>query len=319
MKAIRVHEFGGPDVLHLEDAANLVPGPGQVLVTLEAIGVNPVDVYIATGNYGQRPLPYTPGSDAAGVIEALGDGVSGQQVGQRVYTAGTLTGAYAEKTLCRPAQVQALPDRLTFAQGAAIHVPYYTAYYGLHLKANAKPGETVLVHGASGGVGLAAVQIAHAAGLTVIGTAGSEKGKEAVRASGADFVLNHTQDGYLDEVKAVTGSKGPDIILEMLANINLAKDLQVVAQNGRVVVIGSRGPVEIDARLTMQRNSSILGISLMNATEADLTQIHAALGAGFFNGTLFPIVAREFPLADAPAAHKAIMEPGAAGKIVLVP
>ena len=211
-------------------------------------------MYIATGNYGQRPLPYTPGSDAAGTVEALGDGVTGLEIGQRVYTAGTLTGAYAEKTLCRPAQVHPLPDRLTFAQGAAIHVPYYTAYYGLHLRAGAKPGETVLVHGASGGVGLAAVQIARAAGLTVIGTAGSDNGKAAVSAAGADHVLDHTQDGYLDEVKTLTGGKGPEIILEMLANVNLAKDLGVVAQNGRVVVIGSRGPVEIDPRLTMQRN-----------------------------------------------------------------
>lgn len=318
MKAIRVSEFGGPDKLRLEDTADLAPGPGQVLVNLGAVGVNPVDVYIATGGYGQRPLPYTPGSDAAGTIEAVG-GVSGLKIGQRVYTAGTLTGAYAEKALCRPAQVHPLPDRLTFAQGAAIHVPYYTACYGLFLRASAEPGETVLVHGASGGVGLAAVQIARAAGLTVIGTAGSGKGKEAVTSSGADFVLDHTQEGYLDEVKTLTGGKGPNVILEMLANVNLAKDLSVIAQNGRVVVIGSRGPIEIDARLTMQRNSSILGMSLMNATEADLVRLHAALGAGFSNGTLNPVVAREFPLADAPAAHTAIMEPGAFGKIVLVP
>ncbi len=319
MKAIRVSEFGGPEVLLLQDAADLVPGPGQILVKLEAVGVNPVDVYIATGNYGQRPLPYTPGSDAAGIIEAVGNGVSRLEVGQRVYTAGTLTGAYAEKALCRPAQVRPLPDRLTFVQGAAIHVPYYTAYYGLHLRAGAKPGETVLVQGASGGVGLAAVQIARAAGLTVIGTAGSDRGRKAVSASGADHVLDHTQDGYLDEVKKFTGGKGPDLILEMLANVNLAKDLSAVAQNGRVVVIGSRGPIEIDSRQTMQRNSSVLGMSLMNATDADLIQLHAALGAGFANGTLTPIIAREFSLADAPAAHRAIMEPGAFGKIVLIP
>ncbi len=319
MKAIRVTQFGGADVLHLEETADLAPGPGQVLVKLEAVGVNPVDVYIATGNYGQRPLPYTPGSDAAGTIEAVGDGVSGLTAGQRVYTAGTLTGAYAEKTLCRPAQVHPLPEQASFAQGAAIHVPYYTAYYGLFMKADAKPGETVLVHGASGGVGLAAVQIAHAAGLVVLGTAGSGKGKEAVVAAGADHVLDHAQDGYLEEVKVLTGGKGPDLILEMLANVNLAKDLGVVAQNGRVVVIGSRSPVEIDARLTMQRNSSVLGMSLMNATEAEMVQLHAALGAGFANGTLSPIVAREFPLAEAPAAHKVIMEPGAFGKIVLIP
>ena len=319
MKAIRVSEFGGPEVLRLEEIADLVPGPKQVRVRIKAVGVNPVDVYIHGGSYGQRPLPYTPGSDAAGIIEWIGDDVSGLKIGQRVYTAGTLTGAYAEKALCRPSQVQPLPDRLTFAQGAAIHVPYYTAYYSLHLRAGAKPGETVLIHGASGGVGLAATQIARAAGLTVIGTAGSDRGKAAVFEAGANYVLDHTQEGYLDEAKTLTGGRGPDVILEMLANVNLAKDLTVLAQNGRVVIIGSRGPIEIDPRLTMQRNSSILGMSLMNATEASLTQMHAALGAGFANGTLTPIVAREFPLAEAPAAHNAIMEPGAFGKIVLVP
>ena len=319
MKAIRVNAFGGPEVLSLEEIADLVPGPGQALIKIEAAGVNPVDVYIHGGKYGQRPLPYTPGSDAAGTIEALGESVAGVTVGQRVYTAGTLTGAYAEKALCRPSQVQPLPERLSFAQGAAIHVPYYTAYYALHLRAGGKPGETVLVHGASGGVGLAAVQIARAAGLTVIGTASSDKGKAAVLETGANSVLDHTQEGYLDEVKALTDGKGPDVILEMLANVNLLKDLEIVSQNGRVVIIGSRGPIEIDPRLTMQRNSNILGLSLMNATEAELTQIRAALGAGFANGTLTPIVAREFPLAEAAAAHKAIMEPGAFGKIVLVP
>ena len=319
MKAIRVNAFGGPEVLSLEEIADLVPGPGQALIKIEAAGVNPVDVYIHGGKYGQRPLPYTPGSDAAGIIEALGESVAGVTVGQRVYTAGTLTGAYAEKALCRPSQVQPLPERLSFAQGAAIHVPYYTAYYALHLRAGGKPGETVLVHGASGGVGLAAVQIARAAGLTVIGTASSDKGKAAVLEAGANSVLDHTQEGYLEEVKALTDGKGPDVILEMLANVNLLKDLEIVSQNGRVVIIGSRGPIEIDPRLTMQRNSNILGLSLMNATEAELTQIRAALGAGFANGTLTPIVAREFPLAEAAAAHKAIMEPGAFGKIVLVP
>ncbi|MGI4792268.1 MAG: NADPH:quinone reductase [Janthinobacterium lividum] len=319
MKAIRVHEFGGPEVLRLEDINDPEPGPGQILVKLEAVGVNPVDVYVHTGGYGQRPLPYTPGSDAAGIIEAIGEGVTGFQIGGRVFTAGTITGAYAEKTLCRPNQVQFLPERLSFAQGAAIHVPYYTAYYALHLRAKASPGETLLVHGASGGVGLAAVQIAHALGMTVIGTAGSEKGRELVAAQGAEHVLDHTKDGYLDEIKALTGGKGTDVILEMLANVNLGKDLGFVAQNGRVVVVGNRGSVEIDPRLTMQRNSTILGMSLMNATEADLSLLHAALGAGFGSGTLTPVIAREFPLADAPQAHKAIMEPGASGKIVLIP
>ncbi len=319
MKAIRVHEFGGPAMLRLEEIAAPQPGPGQVLVTVGAIGVNPVDTYIRSGGYGKRPLPYTPGSDAAGTVESVGEGVTTVQPGDRVYLAGTITGAYAEKALCTAAQARPLPQRLSFAQGAAVHVPYYTAYYGLYNRAKALPAETLLVHGASGGVGLAAVQIARAAGLTVFGTAGSEAGRRLVAEQGAHHVLDHTQRGYEDEIKALTGGKGVNVILEMLANVNLAKDLSLLAQNGRVVVIGNRGPVEIDPRLTMGKNSSILGMSLVNATESETTQLHAAVGAGLANGTLTPIIAQEIPLADAPRAHEAVMASGARGKIILVP
>ena len=317
MKAIRVHEFGGPEALRLEETADPQPGPGQVLVRVEAIGINPVDTYIRSGSYGKRPLPYTPGSDAAGTVEIVGEGVLAVKAGDRVYLAGTITGAYAEKALCTAAQVRPLPAQLSFAQGAAVHVPYYTAYFGLHNRARALPGEVLLVHGASGGVGLAAVQIARAAGLTVIGTAGSERGRRLVADQGAHHVLDHTQEGYLDEITALTGGKGVHVILEMLANINLPKDLGALAQDGRVVIIGSRGPVEIDPRLTMVKNLSILGMSLSNATETETARLHAALGAGLANGILVPVVAQEFPLADAPRAHEAIMASGAHGKIVL--
>jgi len=319
MKAIRVHEFGGPETLRLEEVADPQAGPGQIVVAVKASGVNPVDVYIRTGGYGKRPLPYIPGSDAAGTVEAVGPNVKDIAIGDRVYTAGTITGAYAEKALCNAAQVRPLPKRLSFAQGAGVFVPYYTAHYALYHRAQAEPGETVLVHGASGGVGLAAVQIACAAGMTVIGTAGTEKGRKLVAEQGAHHVLDHHKDGYLDEIKALTGGSGVNVILEMLANVNLGKELGILAQNGRVVVIGSRGPIEIDPRLTMGKDSSILGMSLMNATEAAMTRLHAAIGAGLANRTLTPIIAQEIPLADAPRAHKAILEPGAQGKIVLIP
>jgi NADPH2:quinone reductase len=290
-----------------------------VVVTVAAVGVNPVDTYIRSGGYGKRPLPYTPGSDAAGTVESVGDGVTGYRPGDRVYLAGTITGAYAEKTLCSASQVRPLPGRLSFAQGAGVHVPYYTALYGLDYRAKARPGETVLVHGASGGVGIAAVQLARAAGLTVIGTAGSEAGRTLVAKQGAHHVFDHGKEGYLDEITNVNDGKGVNIILEMLANINLAKDLSILAQKGRIVVIGSRGPIEIDPRQTMVKDSSILGMSLANASESDLKQLHAALGAGLANGTLTPIISKEIPLAEALRAHHAIMEPGARGKIVLVP
>lgn len=319
MKAIRVHEFGGPETLRWEEVSDPKAGPGQIVVQVKAIGVNPVDTYIRSGGYGKRPLPYTPGSDAAGTVESVGEGVTSVKTGDRVYLAGTITGAYAEKALCAAAQVRTLPERLSFEQGAAIHVPYYTAYYGLFERAKVQPGETVLVHGASGGVGLAAVQIARAAGLTVIGTAGSDAGRQLVTEQGAHHVFDHGKEGYLDGIKALTDGKGVGIVLEMMANINLAKDLGILAQKGRVVVIGNRGTIEIDPRQTMGKDSSILGMSLMNATEADLLRLHAALGAGLANGTLTPIIAQAIPLAEASRAHEAITESGARGKIVLIP
>ena len=320
MKAIRVHEFGEPDVMRLEEVPDPTPGPGQVVVRVHAAGVNPVDAYIRAGLYNREaPLPYTPGTDAAGVIEAIGEGVGRLTVGTRIYTAGTITGAYAESALCSQSQVHPLPERISFAQGAAIYIPYATAYRALFQRAQARAGETVLVHGASGGVGIAAVQIARAAGLTVIGTAGTDRGRQLVLEQGAHHVLDHRAADYLAQIHSLTDARGVDVILEMLANVNLGKDLGVLARQGRVVVIGSRGPVQIDPRDTMARDASILGMLLFNVTDADAATIHAALYAGFDNGTLRPVVGQELPLAQAPRAHQAMMEPGAHGKIVLTP
>jgi len=320
MRAIRVHQFGAPDVMRLEDVPNLKPGPGQVVVRIHAAGVNPVDTYIRAGSYAAKPaLPYTPGSDAAGVVESTGQGVVRVKLRDRVYVAGTLSGAYAELALCQAAQVHPLPPSVSYAQGAAVNVPYATAYRALFFRAQVRAGETVLVHGASGGVGVASVQIARAAGLTVIGTGGTERGRGLVAEQGAHHVLDHRAPGYLQELLKLTEGRGVDVILEMLANVNLAQDLEVLARGGRVVVIGSRGKIEIDPRLTMGRDSSILGMTLMNASEAELASIHSALVAGLENGTLRPIVGQEMPLSDAPRAHQAVMEAGAYGKIVLIP
>jgi NADPH2:quinone reductase len=320
MKAIRVREFGPPEVMKLEEVADLAPGAGQVLVRVKAAGVNPVDTYIRSGTYAVKPsLPYTPGMDGAGTVEAVGPGVSGVKPGDRVYIAGSASGTYAELALCEPWQVQPLPERVTFAQGAAVYVAYATAYRALFIRARAQAGETVLVHGASGGVGIAAVQIARAAGLKVIGTGGSEKGRRLVAEQGAHHVLDHRAAGYLDDVMKLTEGRGVDLVLEMLANVNLGKDLTLLARGGRVVVIGSRGTVEIDPRATMSREASILGMTLLNASRQELASIHAAIVAGLENGTLNPVVGKEFSLKDAAAAHHAVMEPGAYGKIVLVP
>ena len=320
MKAIRIHEFGGPEVLRLEDVPEPEPAAGQVLVRVRAAGVNPVDTYIRSGVHAVKPaLPYTPGLDAAGEVEAVGEGVKRFSVGQRVYTAGSLTGAYAELVLCEESQCHTLPERVSFAQGAGVFTPYVTAYRALFHRANAKPGETVLVHGASGGVGTAAVQLARAAGLRVVGTAGTEEGRELVLEQGAHEVLDHRAADYLEQLGGLTGGRGVDVILEMLANVNLDRDLGVLAKGGRVVVVGSRGTVEINPRQAMTRDASILGMTLFNASPQELVSIHAALGAGLEAGTLSPVVGRELPLAEAARAHEEVLKPGAYGKIVLIP
>jgi NADPH:quinone reductase len=319
MKAIVVHEFGGPDVLKLEEIPTPKPGAGQVLVRIHAAGVNPYDTYMRAGTYAVKPpLPYTPGSDGAGVTESVGEGVKKVKPGDRVYTAKTLTGAYAEYALALEEQVHYLPAKVSFAQGAGVWVPYGTAYHALYHSAVARASETVLVHGASGGVGTAAMQIARAMGLMVFGTAGTPRGIELVKREGAHQVFDHIKPGYQEEIMKATGGRGVDIILEMLANVNLSHDLRLLATNGRVIIIGNRGEITINPRDLMLRRASARGFTLWAITPEEEADIHAGLIAGLENGTLRPVVGKEFPLAEVARAHKEILEPGAAGKLVLI-
>jgi NADPH:quinone reductase len=319
MQAIVIHAFGGPDVLTLESVPDPSPGHGQVLIRVRACGVNPVDTYIRSGTYARKPaLPYVPGTDIGGVVEAVGEGVSRVKTGDRVY-AFAVNGGCAELAVADEWQVQPLPERATFQQGAAIGVPYATAWRALFIRAGAKAGETVLVHGASGGVGVAAVQMARAHGATVIGTAGTDEGLRLVKEQGAHHVLNHRDADYLQRIAPLTGGHGVDIVLEMLANVNLDKDLDAVAMHGRIVVIGNRGRIEIDPRKSMGKDASILGMTLFNATREEFHQIHAGITAGLENGALRPVIGKEMPLADAAKAHVAVMQSGAFGKIVVMP
>lgn len=319
MKAIVVREFGGPEVMKLEDVPEPSPGPGQVTIRVRAVGVNPVDTYIRSGTYARKPnLPYTPGTDVAGTVETVGPGVAVAKPGDRVY-AHAAVGGYAEVALCEDWQAHPLAARVSYAQGAAIGVPYATAWRALFLRARARAGEVVLVHGGSGGVGTAAIQIARAHGMQVIATAGTADGTALVKTQGAHHVLNHREADYMQQIPNLTGGRGVDVVLEMLANVNLDRDLDVLAPGGRVVVIGNRGRVEIDPRKAMGKDGAILGMTLFNATRPEFHEIHAGLTAGLEAGTLKPVIAQELPLADAVRSHMAVMEPGARGKIVLVP
>lgn len=320
MRAIVVHEFGPPEVMKLEEFPTPKAGPGQAVVRVHAAGVNPFDTYMRNGTYAIKPaLPYIPGGEGAGVVESVGEGVTRFKPGDRVYVGHPITGMYAEYTLALESQLHRLPERTSFEQGAGLYVAYGTAYHALYHHAKAHASETVLVHGASGGVGIAAVQLARAIGMTVIGTAGTDKGLELVRREGAQFAFNHRNTGYTDAIMKATGGRGVDVVLEMLANVNLATDLKLLARFGRVIIIGSRGDISITPRDLMARTASVRGFTLWGISEAEEADVHAGLFAGLENGTVRPIVGKELPLADAVRAHKEILETGAHGKMILRP
>jgi NADPH2:quinone reductase len=314
MKAIRVSGFGEPSVLELQDVPALSPAPGQVLVRLHAAGVNPVEAYVRAGKYARLPnLPYTPGSDGAGIVEQS----DRLPAGTRVFVTASLTGTYAEQTVCAAEDVFPLPDHTSFEQGAALGVPYGTATWALLYRGKSRSSKTLLVHGASGGVGLAAVQLGRAAGLRVFGTAGTPEGLDLVRRNGVEAAFNHHEPHYLDQLKAATDGQGFDVILEMAANQNLGNDLTLLAHRGVVVVVGSRGPVEIDARNLMLREADIHGITLFSATPELRGQIYQHISTGLKDGSLNPVIGSAIPLAEAARAHEQIMGTSARGKIVL--
>ncbi|MEE4239890.1 MAG: NADPH:quinone reductase [Desulfopila sp.] len=320
MRAIQVREFGEPEVLQLVEVDVPEPGSEDVLVKVEAIGVNPVDTYIRAGQYPLLPpLPYVPGKDVCGTVINVGDGVKKWKEGDRVYSSGTLSGGYAEYAVCHQAQIFTLPERMESAQGAAIGVPGAAAWRALFTRARGKKGDILLVHGASGSVGMIAVQLAVSAGLKVYGTAGTEQGLEKVRQAGALQVYDHSKPGYVQEIAADSGSKGFDIILEMLANVNLAHDLTLLGRGGRVVVVGSHGEIMIDPRATMAKETEILGMSLFNSTAEEMKEAHVGLFRHMSDGKLIPEIAVRMALRDAAGAHRKVMESGNCGKIVLIP
>ncbi|XP_065070475.1 quinone oxidoreductase-like isoform X2 [Rhopilema esculentum] len=275
MRAVRVSQFGGPEVLQvLKDVKVPTPAGKEVLIKVKAAGINPVDTYIRSGNYARKPfLPYTPGGDGAGIVHEVGSDVSKFKAGDRVWFYGSLSGSYAEYSLSSESKLFSLPDAVDFDRGAAIGVPYLTAYRALFHKCHAKAGETVLIHGASGGVGIAASQLAVAAGLRVLGTVGSAEGKQILKENHVHEVFNHRLEGYVDEIMAATSGNGVDIIIEMLANVNLGNDLKMLAKNGRVGVIGSRGVVEVNPRDAMAREASIHGVMLFNSSQNQLLRV----------------------------------------------
>jgi NADPH2:quinone reductase len=312
VRVIRVHNFGGPEELRLEDVPVPAPQAGQVRVRMQAIGVNPVDRAIRMGLFGSRTLPFTPGSDGAGDVVAIGDGVERVKVGDRVYVADGPT--YAEEIVVPQEAVWPLPQDVPYEAGAAIGIPYVTAYRALHLAAHPQPGDFVLVHGASGGVGTAALQLGRAAGFRMVGTASSEEGRRHVLDQGAEAALPHDD---VDGLLAATGGKGFAAIVEMRATQNLDADLRLVANFGEVVVVGASGPTEINPGMLMGKTAALRGISGPTLTPEERFRIHVALGALLKLGVLRPVVSRRYPLAEAGQAQEDLAKGGVLGKIVL--
>lgn len=324
MKQIEVAAFGDADVLHLVEGTDAAPpGPGQIEAEVHAAGVNPADLLLRAGGYRFVPVapPFTPGYDGAGVVTRVGAGVSELVPGDRVWfsTGPTRTaGTYAELFTADATVFHRLPEAYSFAEGAALGIPYTTAYRALVQRGDARAGQSVLVHGASGGVGLPVVQLAAIAGLQVVGTASSAAGRELVAAAGAHHVLDHSAEGYLDEARELTEGRGFDLVVEMAAGTNLAADTTILAPRGRIVVVGSRSPIEIDPRQLMGADSDIRGMAVWNMTAAEFADAYRAIGALLRAERVRPVIGRVIPLAAAADAHRLLAGSSPrTGKVVL--
>ena len=318
MKGILVSEYGPPEVMQYTDLPMPEPNDSQLLIKVHATGINPVETYQREGSQGYTPeLPFIPGRNASGVIAAMGKKVQGFSVGDRVFCNSTITGAYAEYALSSPDQTHPLPDHLSFSQGAALGTTYVTAYIALCIRGKAVSGETVLIHGASGGVGTAAVQMATAAGMNVIATAGTEEAKTMLVREGAKFVVDHNDPAHFQHILDHLGH-GMDLILEMLANKNLEEDLSLVNNHGRIVIIGSRGQIPITPRKLMIKNASIIGMLPGKDSSHEFAQAHLYINKGLQEGFLRPIIGKEISLQEASLAHHLVRESHAYGKIVLI-
>ncbi|MGE0820657.1 MAG: zinc-binding alcohol dehydrogenase family protein [Candidatus Binatia bacterium] len=321
MKAMRAHQFGGPEQLRLEDVPDPEAQAGQVQIRVRAAGINPADLVRLSGRLQSFSLPYIPGTDVCGEVEAVGAGVTHVKRGDRVF-GRALTGGYAEKTCLAASEAFPLPQNLSFSEGSAIPIPFYTAYRALHHKAQLKAGETVLVSAGGGGVGVAAIQLAKLAGARVLTTVGSAEKAARTRDLGADVAINYKEQDFAAEVQKLTDGAGVDVIIENVASDNLAKDLAIVARNGRIILIGTgtgKGPDGQFAIMhALLKDANLLGMSLLNAGTV-IGEMATALTAAFAAGKLRAVVSKSYPLAEAQQALADLVAGRVFGKLVLTP
>ncbi|MBT3351035.1 MAG: NADPH:quinone reductase [Nitrospinaceae bacterium] len=324
MKAMRVHKFGLETPMQLDEIEDARPGAGEVLIKTHAIGAHPVDVTIRGGMHPFQKFvtpPYMPGPEAAGEVVELGVGVEGFEVGQRV-CGRAMGGAYAELVRLGAPWTLNLPDAYSWAEGAGLAVQFITAWNSVVINGRASAGEVVLVQGGAGGVGMASIQLARAVGCRVIATASSPEKLKIAKEMGADEVINYREENFAERCLELTGGRGVDVIIEMIAEENLDKDVDAICPLGRIVVVGTSKGLDPDAAFGVQRalmkDAQILCVSMVNLPPRLpklMRHLTPMVEAGNFDVRIF----REMPLIEANAAHALLWGGEVTGKLVLVP
>jgi NADPH2:quinone reductase len=322
--AIRIHELGGADALRWEAVEVGAPGPGELRIRHTAVGVNYIDVYFRTGLYTGPELPFVPGMEAAGVVEAVGDGVADFAPGDRVAYASAPLGSYAERRLMPAERVVALPDSVDERTAAAMMLKGMTAQYLLKQTHPVQAGETILFHAAAGGVGLIACQWAHQLGATVIGTVGSREKAERARAHGCDYPIVYTEADFVERVRALTDGDGVPVVFDSVGQATFMRSLDCLAPRGHMVSFGqSSGPVEpFNIGLLSQKGSLTLTRPVLanyTATRADLLVAANDLFSAIAQQRVRVEIGQTFALADARSAHQALESRATTGSTLLLP
>ena len=326
MKAWVVRRLGGPETMQFEDIDASAPAVGMVRIAIRASAINYFDALMVAGQYQVKPeLPFVPGVEISGEVESAPAGTGfnkGDRVTALLDSGGLTRGGYAELADAVPATVHRLPDAMPFDDAAAFTLIYQTAWFGLHRRANLQPGETLLVHAGAGGVGSGAIQLGKAAGATVIATAGSDEKTAVCRSLGADHVINYKTQDFAEEVKAITGGRGADVVFDPVGGDVFDRSTKCIAFEGRLVVVGfTSGRIpQAAANHVLVKNYSVVGLhwGLYSRRAPELIPIaNAALMDLYADGKIKPLISARMPLAEAPMALEKVASGKSTGKVLL--